>query len=333
MYTTQRIRLARKPGQQFLPSDFKEEQLTLAAPQAGEAVCKVRYISLDPYLAQMMQAWSGPQPQWQEGIIVGRMVGEIIASNDPKLSVGDWVWGESNWQGIEVRPAQYFNKIQPETGIPPSAFLGVLGSSGLTAWIGISRVLQIQPGDTMTVSSAAGSVGAIAGQLAKQRGARVIGIAGGSQKCEQVTALGFDHCIDHTAANFHDQLRAVIGTTGIDAHFENVGAKTLDPVLALMNDHGRIGLCGLIAHYLDDQAISLSNFRKLLTSGLSLKGFRVYDYMDDAQQAEADLKAAVKNGAIAIRETLSEGLSQAPAAYIAMLSSNGTGKHLVHLND
>ena len=334
MYNTNRIRLARKPGEQFQTSDFTEEQLTLAAATEGEAICRVRYISLDPYLAQMMQAWQGPQKDWGEGIIIGRMVGEIIASNDPSLNVGDWVLGDSRWQGIEVRKAKQFTKIHLEEGVPASAFLGVLGSSGLTAWIGVNRVIQPQAGETFTVSSAAGSVGAIAGQLAKQQGARVIGIAGGTAKCKEVVeTLGFDACIDHNTEDFEAQLNAAVGSAGIDGHYENVGAKTLDPALALMNDNGRIGLCGLIAHYLNDDAVSLKHFRKLLTSGLSLKGFRVYDYPDDVEEAQKALRAAVKNGEIAIRETISEGLSSAPEAYIKMLSSGGTGKHLLHLCD
>lgn len=333
MYDIKRIRMARKPGQVISPEDFRQESLQLAAPAAGEVVCKTRYISLDPYLAGMMQSWQGPQPEWSEGIIVGRMVGEIIASNDPQLAVGDWVTGDSHWQELEITPAKHLQKIAVDEAIPASVYLGILGSSGLTAWVGINRVLAIQAGDTMTVSSAAGTVGAIAGQLAMQRGAKVVGIAGGEQKCaEVVDTLKFSACIDHHASDLQAQLAAAVGDQ-LNSHFENVGAKTLDPVLALMQDHGRIALCGLIAHYLDDDAISLGNFRKLLTSGLRLQGFRLYDYFADAQLAQSELTAGIRSGAISIRETITKGLDNAAQAYIAMLGSGGIGKHLVYLPD
>jgi hypothetical protein len=330
MYQATRIRLARKPGQQFSTDDFTSETLQLEEPSDGEVICETHYISLDPYLAGLMRAWQGPQRDWSEGIIVGRMVGKIIASKDPAFAKGDWVSGDSRWQSIEIIKGKHLQKIQPEDGIPASAFLGVLGSSGITAWVGINRVLKLEAGQTLSISSAAGAVGAIAGQLAKALGANVIGIAGGAQKCEQVVAsLGFDACVDHSAADFEAQLAAV-AKDGIHAHYENVGAKTLDPVLALMNDHGRIALCGLIAHYLDNDAISLRNFRKLLTSGLTLEGFRVYDYEQHTQQAKNELLAAIKAGDISVRETVTNGLDNAPAAYISMLGSGGTGKHLIY---
>lgn len=332
MYSTTRIRMARKPGAQFQLDDFAQETLNLPVPGAGEVLCQVRYISLDPYLAGMMQSWQGPQRDWSEGIIVGRMVGQVIASNDPNLAEGDWVTGDSRWQGLELARGKNLQKIAVAPGIPGSAYLGVLGSSGLTAWIGINHIIKPQAGETLTISSAAGTVGAIAGQLAKPLGVRVIGIAGGADKCAEVNALGFDDCIDHRAADFAAQLAATVGAGGIQCHYENVGIKTLDPVLGLMTDHGRIGLCGLIAHYLDDAPLCLQHFRKLLVSGLTLRGFRVYDYPHLFAQAQEELTQAVKSGQISLRETLTQGLENAPAAYIAMLNGSGSGKHLIHIN-
>jgi len=325
--------MAKIPDKNISVEDFTEETFQLESLRDGEALCKTRFISLDPYLAEMMQSWQGPEPEWREGIIVGRMVGEIIESRDPRLEPGDWVNGDSHWQSLESGPAKRFRKLQIEPGVPMSAYLGVLGASGLTAWIGVNRIIDVKEGETFTVSSAAGTVGAIAGQLAKMRGAKVVGVAGGQDKCREVVSiLGFDACVDHLAPDFEAQLAAAVDGC-IDAHYENVGTKILDPVLGLMRDKGRIGLCGLIAHYLNDDAIELKNFRKLLTSGLTLQGFRIYDHLDAAKQAQVELMAGIRAGKITVRETITEGLPNAPQAYVNMLGSGGIGKHVVHLTD
>lgn len=333
MYHTTRIRMARKPVGQLATSDFKQEEISVAPPAAGEVICQTRFISLDPYLVGLMRRWEGPQKAWSEGIIVGRMAGQIIESNAAELSPGDWVIGDSHWQGLELAKARHLQKISVEEQIPASAYLGLLGSSGLTAWVGTRKIIDIQAGETLTISSAAGTVGAIAGQLAKASGARVVGIAGGAAKCREVVEkLGFDACVDHLKPDFEAQLAAAV-PEGIDAHFENVGAKTLDPTLSLMKEQGRIGLCGLIAHYLDEDPITLRNFRTLLTSGLSLRGFRVYDHLQHTAQAQNELKAAIKNGSLLIRETITTGLNNAPQAYIDMLAGKGTGKHILALTE
>ena len=331
MIEVKRIRMAKRPVKSLSVEDFTEETYTLNALREGEVRCHVRYISLDPYLAQMMTSWQGPERCWEQGIIAGRMVGQVIETRDPDFSVGDWVSGDSQWQTYEQGTSQRFRKVDVTDDIPGSAYLGVLGSSGLTAWIGIHRIIRIEAGETLTISSAAGSVGAIAGQLAKMRGARVVGLAGGQQKCEQVCSmLGFDACVDHHARNMQAQLAQAIDGP-LHAHFENVGAKTLDPVLSLISDGGRIGLCGLIAHYLDDKPVCLNNFRRLLTAGITLQGFRIYDHFDVAKQAHTELRAGIQSGQILIRETLTEHIENAPAAYLNMLSSGGVGKHLIHI--
>lgn len=333
MLHTTRVRMARKPDGKLTLNDYKLEEITLPAPKAGEAICKAHFISLDPYLAGPMLRWQGVQPEWSEGIITGRMVGQVIESNDPSVNAGDWVVGENHWQGTELCKANDLQKINPDSKLPASVHLGLLGSSGLTAWVGIRKIINIQPGETLTISSAAGSVGAIAGQLAKAQGARVVGIAGGESKCREVIdVLGFDDCIDHLQPNFEQQITAAI-PEGIDAHFENVGAKTLDPILPLMKDLGRIGLCGLIAHYLDEDAVSLRHFRNLLTKGLRLTGFRVFDHLQHTGQALKELEAAINCGQISIRETITEGLENAPQAYLNMLAGKGSGKHLIALKE
>jgi NADPH-dependent curcumin reductase CurA len=333
MTSTHRIRMKNRPGRQLVANDFVEETIDLPALGNGEVLCKTRYFSLDPYLVGMMRSWEGPDPGWQQGLICGRMVAEVIESRDPDFTAGDWVQGECHWQALEAHKASTLSKLPTDSDIPPSAYLGVLGSSGLTAWLGIEKILQLKAGQTISISSAAGVVGGIAGQLAKHRGARVIGIAGGPEKCASVVSdLGFDTCVDHTSDNFHQQL-AEATPKGVDAHFENVGAKILDPILERMRDCGKIALCGLIAHYLDEDPITLKNFRMLLTKGLRLQGFRLFDHFEETEAAHGEILSALRAGTLSLRETITQGLSQAPAAYVAMLSGGGIGKHLIAIND
>lgn len=323
--------MVRKLQERLDVGDFVVEQIQIPEPRQGEVLTEAQWISLDPYLAGRMRSWSGPEPDWLQGIVVGRMVGRVVTSQHPTFSPGDWVAGPGRWQSHDLNPGDSLHKLTLEPGISPSMFLGVLGSSGLTAWVGIKRILRPKKGETLTISSAAGIVGGIAGQLAKGAGAQVVGIAGGPQKCSRVVDdLGFDDCLDYRHSAFRECLaKAVNGS--VDAHFENVGAPTLDPVLGLMRDHGRIALCGLIAHYLDDNPVTLTNFRKLLSSGLSLQGFRALDYLQDSDRAASELREGIKAGTITVRETITRGLENAPQAYLSMLEGGGEGKHLIRL--
>lgn len=325
MYT-RGIRMLRKSTAQIRKEDFTIEEIELPPLTSGQVFTRTRFLSLDPYLCNAMRTWTG-ESGWDSGRVIGRSLAEVIDSADDTLQAGDWVLGSGGWQELDIRPANQLQRIDPD-GLPASAYLGVLGSSGLTAWIGINRVLRPQTGETVVISSAAGTVGGIAGQLAKLAGSRVIGIAGGREKCKFVTEeLGFDDCIDHTAKDFSAMLAAA--AAGCEALFENVGAKTLDPLLAAMKPHGRIALCGLIAHIQDDDPVSLQHFRELLMKGISLQGFRVMDYPEDHNIALQQLRADLKAGNIHFRETISHGLESAPAAYAAMLFGGGIGKHLV----
>ncbi|MAT52625.1 MAG: NADP-dependent oxidoreductase [Porticoccaceae bacterium] len=326
-----RICLNNKPQQTFTEKDFDCLTVNVPDPGAGEVLVKPLYFSLDPYLAGMMRAWQGPHPLWSEGVVVGRMVGEVVASNDPRFAPGDRVKGESPWQSLAVIGAGELEAADEVADSPISVHLSVLGSSGLTAWIGIHKILRIQPGETLSISSAAGTVGGLAGQLARLAGARVIGIAGGEEKCRQVVEeLGFDACVDHWSKDLEAALASAADGT-LDAHYENVGAKTLDPALALLGDGGRIALCGLIAHYQDNNPIALKHFRRLLTGALTLTGFRLFDHTEDYATALAALRQHVIDGNLSVRETLSDGLEKAPRAFIDMLEGRGAGKHLIRV--
>lgn len=326
-----RVKMARKPGEKLTVDDFRVERIQLPEPAEGEVLSQARFISMDPYLTRMMRTWQGQEADWSQGIIVGRMVSQVVASRSAGFVPGDWVAGPGRWQSHDLTASGLLRKLEVGDGVSPSAYLGVLGSSGLTAWVGIRKLLRPQAGEIFCVSSAAGVVGGLAGQLAKQAGARVVGIAGGPEKCLQmVDGLGFDACVDYHRNSFESDLATAAGG-GIDKHFENVGAPMLDPVLGLMKDHGRIALCGLIAHYQDDLPVTLKNFRKLLYGAINLKGFRVHDHLQDAPQAYAELKDGIISGAITVRETVTRGLENAPQAYVDMLAGRGSGKHLVEL--
>lgn len=333
MLKTNRIRMKVKPSGNLSRDDFSVESITIPAPASGEVQIAARYFSLDPYLTGFMRGWQGPDPRWAEGIVVGRFVAQVMESQDQRFAPGDWVQGEGGWQETEVISADKLQKLEPIPGVPFSVYLSVLGSSGLTAWAGVNGVLKVDSGDTFTVSSAAGMVGGIAGQIAKKLGARVVGIAGGAEKCAHVVnTLGFDACVDHHSQDLQGDLAAAAGAP-ITAHYENVGAKTLDPVLANIADRGRIALCGLIAHYQDMNPIALKEFRRLLISGVTLRGFRLPDFAADFEQASAELKAMVISGDITLQETLSHGLESAAGAFLNMLEGKGTGKHLLVLEE
>lgn len=327
---TQRVRLTRKPQQALQTSDFVVEQIELDELQDGQLLLRPHYLSLDPYLISFMRNWSGPSRDWSEGIISGRYVAQVMASRAPGFTEGDLVIGEGHWQELDIRPAKAMRPVAPSS-LSPSLRLGVLGSSGITAWAGVTQVLEARQGQTLVVSAASGPVGSVAGQLAKAAGTRVVGIAGGAEKCRHVVQqLGFDACVDHRQANFSELLAAAL-PDGADLHFESVGAATLDAVLPLMNDFGRIALCGLMQHYQDNDPISLSNFRGLLYKALQLRGFRISDFADRFKEATAALNSMAEQGQLHYAEVITEGLEQAPAAYVAMTQGQGIGKHLVHL--
>lgn len=315
----------------ILTDDFLLEEVRLGPLVAGEVLVRIRYLSLDPYLANRMRCWEGMDAAWREGIVTGRFVGEVAASADDRFQAGDAVSGAGAWQTWQIIPAGLLQHIDTNTA-PVQAWLGALGPSGITAWVGVNRVLCPEPGATVTVSSAAGIVGSIAGQLMQAKGCRVIGIAGGSEKCRWVEEEArFDRCLDHFTQDLAGALTQA-APTGIDRHFENVGSKTLDPILKLMRDGGRVALCGLVAHYQDGGPIALQNFRELLMRAIVLQGFRVADYTADFRVARQELGALLQSGSLAVNETVTVGLEQAPQAYVNMLGGSGLGKHLVRLD-
>lgn len=309
--------------------DFEFAPAELALPGEGQLLVRTRFISLDPYLARAMRSWSGEVSGWADGTIHGRIVGEVLGSRAPGFAPGQFATGVARWQQEQVIDAATIEPV-PDGIDPPSLILGILGRSGLTAWIGL-HLADPQPGETLLVSAASGPVGSVVGQLAKARGMRVIGTAGGAEKCDYVTsALGFDACLDHRLPDLTGRI-AGAAPGGIHILFENVGGPNLDATLPSMAQGGRIMLCGLAAHYNDEHPLALINFKTLLYRGLTLRGFITAEHPHLFAPALAELRERVASGRIAHTESITDSLEHAPAAYLEMLKGQGIGKRLIRL--
>jgi len=311
------------------PADFVFTPDAAEEPAQGELTIRTRYIALDPYLSRAMRSWAGEVPEWTGGIIHGRVVGEVIASCAEGFAVGDHVLAVGRWQKEQVVPAARTKLISHDID-PPRLALGVLGASGMTAWVGLHLARPVA-GGTLLVSAATGPVGSVVGQLAKARGLRVIGTAGGADKCAYAhDTLGFDVCLDHRQPELPDRI-ANAAPDGIDILFENVGGPNLDAALPAMSHGGRIMLCGLAAHYNDDRPLTLTHFKTLLYRAITLRGFITAEHPHLYEAALRELTKRVTSGEMIHREVIAEGLENAPIAYLEMLRGAGIGKRLVRV--
>ncbi|MFZ6730348.1 NADP-dependent oxidoreductase [Undibacterium sp. Ji42W] len=326
----QRIVLASRPKGQVVPENFRLESLPVPELKDGELLVRNHYMSLDPYMrGRMEDAKSYAAPQVIDETMIGGTVGEVVASKNAKFNVGDKVIGMLGWSEMGVSDGLLLRKVDT-THIPLSAYLGAVGMPGLTAWYGLTQIMQPKAGETIVVSAASGAVGSVVGQLGKQLGCRVVGIAGGADKCAYVVnELGFDACIDYKAGNLEVDLAAAT-PDGIDAVFENVGGEIFDASLARMNAFGRIALCGLIAGYNGEQ-LSIKNARVFLTMRLTMRGFIVSEHMDLWPQGLKELGGLVATGKLKFRESVAEGIAAAPEAFIGLLKGKNFGKQLVKL--
>lgn len=303
---------------------FHATPVEVPAPETGEITIRALWVSVDPYLMMPIRAGTFP-----DGRIRSRIIARVERSAADGYAAGDLVLGFARWQTRDTVSAREMRKIDPVLPLP--AYLGIAGHSGFTAFLGVN-ILDPQAGQTVTISSAAGMVGMVAAQMSKAAGAKVIAIAGG-QKAEAVASMfGLDAAIDHRAPDFVDKL-AQACPDGIDLHFENVGAKILDPVLSLANKPSRVALCGLIQHYGDEAPICLANFRQILLKSVQILPFSIYNHEDRYPAALVRLEHMVQLGQLRAPETIHQGLGSIPDAFIAMLSGNGIGKHLVHVAD
>jgi len=317
------------------PSLDNFELIETPRPQAaaGEVLMRTLYLSLDPYMRGRMSAaksYAAPAAVGQP--MVGGTVGEIVASRHPDYASGDIVLGFGGWQEYALSNGAGLRKLDPAAA-PVSTALGVLGMPGMTAYVGLLEIGQPKPGETVVVAAASGAVGSVVGQIARIKGCRPVGIAGGTEKCRFVEReLGFDACVDHRAPDFATRLQAAC-PNGIDVYFENVGGAVQEAVWPLLNDFARIPVCGLIAQYNALTPMPGPDMFSILRKRLTLRGFIVTDFA--AKQADfiRDVGQWVRAGRIKYREDVVVGLENAPSAFLGLLQGKNFGKMLVRVAD
>ena len=325
------VLLAKRPEGWVDPTCFRVVEKDVPALAEGELLIANHWLSLDPYMRGRMNDARSYAPKVELGaVMVGGTVGEVVESRNPAFPVGASVTGALGWQTLAVSRGDGLRVVDATT-IPAQKHLGVVGMPGVTAWIGLFDVAQAKPGETVVVSAAAGAVGSVVGQLAKQRGCRAVGIAGGPAKCAHVVRdLGFDACVDHRAVDFAAELAAATPSR-VDVSFENVGGPVMDAVLARLNPFARVALCGLVSQYNETQPYGLRNAAALLVNRVRLEGFIVSDRLERWPEALASLGAGVQSGQLRSFETVAHGLASAPEAFVAMLRGENLGKQLVKL--
>ncbi len=337
MPQNQQILLDNRPTGEATASNFKLVTSETPALADGQVLVRHHYMSLDPYMrGRMNDAKSYAQPQPLGQVMQGGTVGEVVESRNAKYAVGDKVVGFGGWQEYSVVNGDMVGALRKvdTTHVPLSHYLGAVGMPGVTAWYGLVKIIDAKPGQTVVVSAATGAVGSAFGALAKARGLRAVGIAGGPDKCKYATdELGFDACIDYRehkdAASLSKALKAAC-PDGIDGYFENVGGMVLDAVLSRMNAFGRIALCGMIAGY-DGQPLPMSYPQLILTNRLKIQGFIVSEHMEVWPEALKELGMLVGTGKLRPRETIAQGLAAAPEAFLGLLKGKNFGKQLVKL--
>lgn len=336
MATAQRIVLAARPVGEPKPENFRLEETPVPTPGQGQVLLRTIWLSLDPYMrGRMSDAPSYAAPVQIDQVMEGGTVSEVMASNNPDFKAGDVVLSRAGWQTHLISDGKGLRKIDAKAA-PTSTALGVLGMPGMTAYTGLLDIGKPQAGETVVVAAASGAVGSAVGQIAKIKGARAIGIAGGADKCKYVKdVLGFDECIDHRDPDMAAKLKAAC-PKGIDVYFENVGGKVFEAVLPLLNPFARIPVCGLIAQYNafeEEKGGKAMSFlmRNVLTKRLTIRGFIVSDFAARYNDFIADMTKWFAEGKLKHRESVAEGLGNAPQAFMGMLRGENFGKQLVRI--
>jgi NADPH-dependent curcumin reductase CurA len=337
MPTNRQQLLDNRPEGEAVASNFKLVSAETPPLKDNQVLVRHHFMSLDPYMrGRMNDAKSYAQPQALGQVMQGGTAGEVVESRHPKYAVGDKVVGFGGWQEYSVVDASQPGALKKvdTTHVPLSHYLGAVGMPGVTAWYGLVKIIAPKAGETLVVTAAAGAVGSAFGALAKARGCRVVGIAGGPDKCKYVTdELGFDACIDyrqHPDAKSMSQALKEACPNGIDGYFENVGGYILDAVLSRMNAFGRIALCGMIAGY-DGQPLPMANPAVLLISRLKIEGFIVSEHMEVWPDALQELGGLAASGKLRPRESIAQGIESAPEAFLGLLKGRNFGKQLVKL--
>lgn len=338
MQDAQSIVLASRPQGQPTVENFRLEDQVLPPPGAGQFLVRVIWLSLDPYMrGRMDDAKSYAKPVDVGGVMEGGAVGEVIDSQHPGFPKGAIVTGQFGWTTHALSDGDGVRIVDPDIA-PMSTALGILGMPGITAWVGLNDIAAAQPGETVVVSAATGAVGSLAGQLAKAKGCRVIGVAGGADKCSYATdTLGYDACLDHRAHDAKSLAAALkdAAPDGVDAYFENVGGKTTEAVLTRMNTGGRIALCGMIAWYSGQGTAEAAPlpmvWRNILTRRLRVQGFIIFDHFHRYPDFLAEVAPMVADGRLHYSETVADGLGAAPQAFLDLLRGGNFGKQLVRI--
>jgi NADPH-dependent curcumin reductase CurA len=333
--SAKRVVLAARPVGEPKQTDFRIEEYPTPVPGEGQVLLRTIWLSLDPYMrGRMSDAPSYAAPVPIGGVMEGGTVGEVLASNNSGFATGDIVLARSGWQTHAVSDGKDLRKVDPRLG-PVSTAVGVLGMPGMTAYTGLLEIGKPQAGETVVVAAASGAVGSAVGQIAKLKGARAVGIAGGADKCRYVKQeLGFDDCIDHRDPDLAAKLKDAC-PKGIDVYFENVGGAVFEAVFPLLNPFARVPVCGLIAHYNDTAAAAPKwasmMMRHVLTKRLTIRGFIVSDFAAHHADFLRDMSQWVREGKVKHREFVTEGLDHAPAALIGLLRGDNFGKQLVRV--
>ena len=326
-----RIVLASRPQGWVTEDNFRLETGTVAKPAEGEVLVKNLWLSLDPYMrGRMSDAKSYVKGVDIGEVMVGQTVGEVVESKHPGFKAGDKVLTQLGWQLAGIAKGEALTKVR-EGAAPLSYYLGVLGMPGLTAYFGMKEIGQPKPGETVVVSAASGAVGSVVGQLARIWGCRAVGIAGGKQKCDYVVKeLGFDACVDYKAGNLYRDLKEAC-PKGVDVNFENVGGEVLDTTLRLMNLFSRVVVCGLISEYNATQPYGYRNMRSVLVNRIRVQGMIVFDWQKRYGEGIQELGGYLAQGKLKYRESVVEGLENAPRGLIELLKGGNFGKQLVKL--
>ncbi|SJL84317.1 NADP-dependent oxidoreductase [Vibrio palustris] len=335
----QRFVLASRPHGAPTQENFRLETVAMPSLKDGEILLRTIYLSLDPYMRGRMSAAKSYAASVEiDDVMVGGTVSQVEQSSNPDFKVGEWVVGFTGWQSYAISDGEGLLKLGMNPDKPSHA-LGVSGMPGFTAYMGLLDIGNPQPGETIAVAAATGPVGATVGQIGKIKGCRVVGIAGGEEKCRYaVDTLGFDACIDHKSDNFAEQL-AKACPDGVDVYFENVGGKVFDAMMPLLNSSARIPVCGLVSQYnntaLPDGPDRLSQLMGLcLTKRIRMQGFIIFDDYGHRYHEFADQMAQwVSEDKIQYREQMVEGLESAPDAFKGLLEGKNFGKLVVHIND
>jgi NADPH-dependent curcumin reductase CurA len=334
--SNRRIVLAARPEGRPKTSDFRLEEVAAPEPQDGEVLLQVIYLSLDPYMRGRMDARKSYAKPVEIGeVMEGGGVARVVASRHPGFTAGDHVLARTGWQSLLVARGESLRKLE-RTGAPLSTALGVLGMPGFTAYAGLLNIGRPKPGETVVVSSAAGAVGSAVGQIARIKGARAVGIAGGAAKCAFVRdELGFDACLDYKAPDLAGQLKDAC-PDGVDVYFENVGGAVWDAVFPRLNTYARVPVCGLIAQYNATGAEARDRLpgvmREVLTRSLTLRGFIQTEFVAQLPDFQRDMGGWVRDGRVRWKEDRVQGLEKAPEALIGLLEGANFGKLVVQVS-